>query len=77
MISVAPLRRIMAERDMTIEFLSQASGINLNTMKKIMTGQSITNENISTLCELLKVQPHEIIEYQKSETKGHWEWVEN
>lgn len=70
------LRRLLVEKDMSLELLSQVSGINLRTLMKIVKGESVTASNINTLCKVLKCQPCDIIEYIPDDrVKPHWEWI--
>lgn len=77
MISIAPLERLLVEKDMTITFLSQVSGIEISVFSCMKEGKCITRKNIETICKVLKCQPSDVIEFQKTETKGHWEYIEN
>ena len=77
MINAAPLARLLSEKGLTLSALSQLSGIAISTLAvMIENGTNITQNNLNNLCSLLKCQPCDIIEFTKSETKGHWEWVE-
>lgn len=57
------LKRIMKERRISKEFLSEITGLNLSTLILFLRGKSITPDKINTICSVLKVQPDEIIEY--------------
>ena len=77
MINAAPLARVLSEKGLTLSALSQLSGIAISTLAAMIeNGTNITQNNLNNLCSLLKCQPCDIIEFTKSETKGHWEWVE-
>lgn len=77
MINAAPLARLLSEKGLTLSALSQLSGIAISTLAAMIeNGTNITQNNLNNLCSLLKCQPCDIIEFTKSETKGHWEWVE-
>ena len=77
MINAAPLARLLSENGLTLSALSQLSGIAISTLAAMIeNGTNITQNNLNNLCSLLKCQPCDIIEFTKSETKGHWEWVE-
>ena len=77
MINAAPLARLLSEKGLTLSALSQLSGIAVSTLAAMIeNGTNITQNNLNNLCSLLKCQPCDIIEFTKSETKGHWEWVE-
>lgn len=66
MISTAPLRRLMCERDLTFQVLSMASGIDERTLSLMSDGKCITQKNINILCKVLNCQPENIIEYVKT-----------
>lgn len=67
MISAAPLRRMMVERDMTWELLSQATGLSYNTLRNINNGACINNKNLDILCKVLQCQPKDLIRYTEEE----------
>lgn len=77
MINTDPLNRLLAERGLDTVQLSQLTGIPLYNIQLIMKGRSITPETLNTLCQILNCQPSDIIEFTKTESKGHWEWVSN
>lgn len=64
MISTAPLRRLMIERDISLEFLAMTSGINIETLKKLEIGKSVTPSNLNVLCKVLDCNPEDLIEYE-------------
>lgn len=76
MISAAPLRELMFEKEITFEELSQLSGISKNALKNMCRGSDISPHNVDVLCQLFKCQPKDIITYTKSNPKGHWVFVE-
>lgn len=76
MINAAPLKRLLAERELTLEFISQATGIRIETLHLFVKGQSITPETLNLICKTLDVQPKDVIEWSPTETKGHWVYVE-
>ena len=76
MITTSPLKKLLAERGLTVTDLSQLTGIPLSEISAMNNGV-ISNENLDTLCRILNCQPCDIIEYTKSVEKGHWEWVAN
>lgn len=64
MISAAPLRRMMVERDITWELLSMATGISMEILMQINNGNSITPYNIDILCKTFNCNPEDIIRYE-------------
>lgn len=76
MITAAPLRKLMAEKEITFNELSQLSGISCAMLKNMCNGFCIAPHNIDILCQLFKCQPKDIITYTKSNPKGHWVFVE-
>ena len=70
------LRRLLVEKDMSLELLSQVTGIHYRVLMKIIEGKSITTKNIDTLCKVLNCQPCDIIEYVPDDrVESHWEWI--
>ena len=68
--------KLLSERGLTVTGLSQLTGIPSSEISAMNKGV-ISNENLDTLCRILNCQPCDIIEFTKSESKGHWEWVSN
>lgn len=77
MININPLIRLLAERGLTFSELSQLTNISLHDLSLMKKGRYLTEENLNTLCRILNCQPCDIIEFTKTESKGHWEWVSN
>lgn len=77
MISTAPLERLLVEKEMNLTLLSQVTGIEISTLEKMKKGGSITKTNIEAICRVFQCQPCDIIEFKKTEEKGHWEYIEN
>lgn len=75
MININPLIRLLAERGLTFSELSQLTNISLHDLSLMKKGRYLTEENLDTLCRILNCQPCDIIEFTKTESKGHWEWV--
>jgi putative transcriptional regulator len=78
MISGAPLRRLLVEKDMTLTLLSQVTGIEERTLSLITNGRSITKSNLDKICSTLQCQPCDVIEYIKDDdciTLPHWEFI--
>ena len=75
MININPLMRLLAERGLTFSELSQLTQISVHDLSLMQKGKCLSKENLDTLCQILNCQPCDIMEFTKSETKGHWEWV--
>jgi len=75
MINTDPFFRLLEERNLTMTVVSQLSGIPPKDLVAFSKGRKITAHLVGQLCSVLKCQPCEIIEFSKSETKGHWEWI--
>ena len=76
MISAAPLFRLIAERGIDSEQLSQLTDITparINSFKYKYI--RINSEELDLLCRVLNCQPCDLIEFRKSSDGGHWEWV--
>jgi len=76
MITTSPLKKLLAEKSLTVTDLSQLTDIPLSEISAIDRGV-LSSENLDTLCRILNCQPCDILEYTKSAKKGHWEWVAN
>lgn len=75
MINVDPFNRLLSERGLTVNHLSQITGLNPLDIYEFQKGNKITAHNVELLCKVLRCQPCDLIEFTKTETKGHWEWV--
>ncbi|MBR6644110.1 MAG: helix-turn-helix transcriptional regulator [Lachnospiraceae bacterium] len=62
------LDRVMADRKMSLNELSEKVGIANVNLSKIKTGKvsAIRFSTLEAICEALNCQPGEILEYQKS-----------
>ena len=74
-ITAAPLKRLMAERNINELQLSQITGLSQQTVSQIKRGKAVTLENLDILCRVLNCQPCDLIEFKKNGSTGHWEWV--
>lgn len=63
MITYYKLLDILNRKGMTREELKNASGISSATMTKISKGESVTLKTINSICEVLQVQPGDILEW--------------
>ena len=77
MISIDPLWRLLAERGLSLSELSQLTQIPLSNLSQMQKGKFITEDNLDTICRILNCQPCDIIEFTKTESKGHWEWIDS
>lgn len=76
MISAAPLFRLVAERGIDIEQLSQLTDITPSRISSLKyKNNKVNKEELDILCCVLKCQPCDIIEFRKDVRGGHWEWV--
>ena len=64
---VLRLDRVMADRKMSLNELSEKVGIANVNLSKIKTGKvsAIRFSTLSAICEALDCQPRDILEYQK------------
>ena len=75
-ISAFPLFKLMAERGLDVEQLSQLTDITptrLNSLK--YKNNRVNREELDILCCVLTCQPCDLIEFRKEVRGGHWEWV--
>lgn len=63
MITYYKLLDILNRKGMTKEQLKNASGISSATMTKISKGESVTLKTVNAICEVLQVQPGDILEW--------------
>lgn len=73
---MAPLFRLMTERGLDSEQLSQLTDITpsrINSLK--YKNNKVNREELDILCRVLKCQPCDLVEFRKTEDGGHWEWV--
>lgn len=63
MITYYKLLDTLNRRGMTREELKNTSGISSATMTKISKGESVTLKTINAICEVLQVQPGDILEW--------------
>ena len=52
---------MLLERGMTKEQLKNKAGLSSATMTKISKGESVTLKTINSICEVLQVQPGDIL----------------
>ena len=75
MINTDPFRKLLSERGLTVNQLAQITGLPQCDLSNFSRGKRITANNIETLCKVLQCQPCDLIEFTKTENKGHWEWI--
>lgn len=54
---------LLAEKQMNKRQLSEAIGIKANTMSALSKNRNVNMETINRICEYLKVQPSDIMEW--------------
>ena len=67
MISYRPLYNTMFNRGITEYHLIYKQGLSANTLHRIKHGEAITTKTINTLCEILKCEVSDILEYVPDE----------
>ena len=75
MINTDPFSKLLEERCLTMTVVSQLSGIPQKDLVAFTKGRKVTAHLVGQLCSVLKCQPCDILEFSKSETKGHWEGI--
>ena len=65
------LDRVMADRKMSLNELSDKVGVSNVNLSKIKTGKvsAIRFSTLSAICEALDCQPGDVLEYQKEEAE--------
>ena len=64
------LDRVMADRKMSLNELSEKVGVSNVNLSKLKTGRvsAVRFSTLEAICEALDCQPGDILEYQKSKT---------
>ena len=75
MISMAPFMRLLTEREIDLEQLSQVTQIPLNRLLSFRHGTVLNQEELDVICRVLNCQPCDVVEFRKEKTSGHWEWI--
>ena len=75
MITTNPFRRLLAEKGLSVNTVSQLTNIPSDDIYKFLNNKKITPHKVEALCRILDCQPCDLIEFTQSETKGHWEWI--
>lgn len=67
--NILRLDRVMADRKMSLNELSDKMGVSNVNLSKIKTGKvsAIRFSTLSAICEALDCQPGDVLEYQKEE----------
>lgn len=67
--NILRLDRVMADRKMSLNELSDKVGVSNVNLSKIKTGKvsAIRFSTLSAICEALDCQPGDVLEYQKEE----------
>jgi DNA-binding Xre family transcriptional regulator len=68
MINYNKLWHILVDRQMTKEALKNKAGLSSATMTKISKGESVTLKTINAICNVLQVQPGDILEWVPDES---------
>ena len=63
MITYYKLLDILNRRGMTKEQLKNAAGLSSATMTKISKGESVTLKTINAICNVLRMQPGDLLEW--------------
>lgn len=74
MITMAPFSRLLVERNIDLEQLSQLTQIPYPRLATFRYGVLLNQEELDIMCRILKCQPEDIIVFNKDKG-GHWEWV--
>ncbi len=66
---VVRLDRVMADRKMKLNTLSECTGISVVNLSKLKTDKvkAVRFSTLEAICECLECQPGDILEYDKSE----------
>lgn len=66
------LDRVMADRKMSLNKLSERVGVTNVNLSKLKTGKvsAVRFSTLEAICEALDCQPGDILEYQPGEKKG-------
>ena len=75
MISMAPFLRLLVEREIDLEQLSQITQIPNERLTLFKYGTILNQEELDVICRVLNCQPCDVVEFRKEKDSGHWEWV--
>lgn len=75
MISMAPFMRLLAEREIDLEQLSQITQIPTSRLALFGHGTLLNQQELDIICKFLNCQPCDVVEFRKNKDAGHWEWV--
>ncbi len=66
---ISRLDRVMADRKMTLNELSEHVGVSNVNLSKLKTGKvsAIRFSTLNSICDVLDCQPGDILEYQRDE----------
>lgn len=69
MVSSAPIRRLMIEKDLSTKEISMLTGIPLIDIQGLLKSEPIIKlKTIDTLCRVLRIQPCDILCYENDST---------
>lgn len=77
MIDSNPFLRLLTERGISMDQIINLSGLDYFEIFSFKNGKNITQEKLDVLCKILNCQPCDLIAFHKSDSTGHWEWVED
>lgn len=75
MIKGTPFKCFLEKNEYDYDFVTQATGLNVETLRNLIKGKSFSPKTISTICKTFKIQPCDVIEWDEKAEKGHWVFV--
>lgn len=75
MISSAPFKRLLVEKEIDIATLSKVTKLPMCRFEELYRSGKASCKTIDAICRALRCQPCDIIEFSKTIKKGHWEFI--
>lgn len=67
MISTAPFRKLLVEKDMSLKELSELSGLDYPLLAAVADdGKRLSSKNLNVLCRVLDCQPCDIMRFERN-----------
>ena len=71
MISIKPLRVLLAERDMNFSELTKGVGMSTETINRLKKGMPVSITTIDNICRFMKCEVKDVIEYAGDKYDKH------
>lgn len=65
MITSAPFRRFMVEKEMSFEQIRDVTGMNITVIKDFYNDKRVSLRTVGVLCDVFNLQPSDLIRYEE------------